>query len=86
MIYVIATIELESRREREVPGGAERIAGPWVHKEHGCIEYGPTVDVDGHSIQVTQRHTVVTLIRALQRCRSPEDSPHQPIIWNTESG
>jgi len=44
MIYVIATIELS-------PGGKEKYLAelkrvtPLVHKEKGCLEYGPAVDV-----------------------------------------
>ncbi len=62
MIYVIATIELS-------PGGKDKYLSelkrvmPLVHKEKGCIEYGPTVDVPaGLPIQVPQRNNVVTLI------------------------
>jgi len=62
MIYVIATIELN-------PGGKEKYLAelkrvmPLVHKEKGCLEYGPTVDVPtGIPIQVPQRENVVTLI------------------------
>jgi len=62
MVYVIATIELN-------PGGKEKYLAelkrvmPLVHKEKGCLEYGPTVDVPtGIPIQVPQRENVVTLI------------------------
>ena len=62
MIYVIATIELN-------PGGKDKYLSelkrvmPMVHKEKGCLEYGPTVDVPtGIPIQVPQRDNVVTLI------------------------
>lgn len=62
MIYVIAAIELS-------PGGKEKYLAelkrvmPLVHKEKGCLEYGPTVDVPtGIPIQLPQRDNIVTLI------------------------
>ncbi len=62
MIYVIATVELN-------PGGKEKYLAelkrvmPLVHKEKGCLAYGPTVDLPtGIPIQVPARDNVVTLI------------------------
>ena len=62
MVYVIATVEL-------TPGGKDKYLSelkrvmPMVHKEKGCLEYGPTVDVPtGIPIQVPRRDNVVTLI------------------------
>jgi quinol monooxygenase YgiN len=62
MVYVIATVELN-------PGGKDKYLTelkrvmPLVHKEKGCLKYGPTVDVPtGIPIQVPQRENVVTLI------------------------
>ena len=69
MIYVIATVELN-------PGGREKYLAemkrvmPMVHKENGCLEYGPNVDVPmGIPIQVPPRENVVTLI---EKWESPE--------------
>jgi len=62
MIYVIATIELS-------PGGKEKYLAelrrvtPLVHKEKGCLEHGPAVDVPtGIPIQIPRRDNVVTLV------------------------
>ena len=69
MIYVIATVELN-------PGGKEKYLAemkrvmPMVHKEKGCLEYGPNVDVPmGIPIQGPPRENVVTLI---EKWESPE--------------
>ncbi|PQO42900.1 putative quinol monooxygenase [Blastopirellula marina] len=62
MIHVIATIEIE-------PGCREQFLSafhdlvPLVHAEKGCIEYGPTVDVDtGIAAQGPLRDNVVTVM------------------------
>lgn len=62
MIHVIATIELE-------PGCREQFLSafhdlmPLVHAEKGCIEYGPTVDVEtGLAPQILLRDNVVTVM------------------------
>ena len=69
MIYVIATVELN-------PGGREKYLAemkrvmPMVHKENGCLEYGPNVDVPmGIPIQMPPRENVVTLV---EKWESPE--------------
>ena len=62
MIYVIATVELNEGGKGKYLAELKRVA-PWVHKEKGCLEYGPTADVPtGIPIQVPQRENVVTLI------------------------
>ncbi|MDQ2696439.1 MAG: antibiotic biosynthesis monooxygenase [Pseudomonadota bacterium] len=44
MIHVIATIELVPGRRQAFLEEFHRLV-PEVHKENGCIEYGPTVDL-----------------------------------------
>lgn len=44
MIHVIATIELAPGRRQDFLEEFHRIV-PEVHKENGCIEYGPAVDL-----------------------------------------
>jgi quinol monooxygenase YgiN len=62
MIYVIATVELSSGGKDKYLSELKRVM-PLVHKEKGCLEYGPTLDVPtGIPIQVPQRDNVVTLI------------------------
>lgn len=62
MIYVIATVELNSGGKEKYLAELKRVT-PAVLKEKGCLEYGPTVDVPtGIPIQVPQRNNVVTLI------------------------
>ncbi len=62
MIYVIATIELSEGGKDKYLAELKRVM-PLVHKEKGCLEYGPTVDVPtGIPIQIPQRANVVTLI------------------------
>ena len=62
MIYVIATIELTEEGKEKYLAELKRVT-PLVHKEKGCLEYGPTLDLPtGIPIQIPQRNNVVTLI------------------------
>jgi len=62
MIYVIATVELNEGDKEKYLAELKRVM-PLVHKEKGCLEYGPAVDVPtGIPIQVAPRQNVVTLI------------------------
>ena len=45
MIFVIATIELEEGKRDEFLGHFRALV-PSVEAEEGCLEYGPTVDVE----------------------------------------
>lgn len=79
MIYVIATVELTE-------GGKERYlaelkrAMPLVHKEKGCLDYGPMMDVPtGIPIQTPLRDNVVMLIEcweSLDALRTHLTQPH----------
>jgi len=62
MIYVIATVELNQGGKEKYLAELKRVM-PLVHKEKGCLDYGPTVDVPaGIPIQGPPRDDVVTLI------------------------
>ena len=62
MIYVIATIEVvEGKRDAFVSEFHKLV--PTVQAEEGCIEYGPTVDVDsGITAQGGARPNAVTIV------------------------
>lgn len=62
MIHVIATIEIaDGKRDGFLE--AFRLLVPKVLEEQGCIEYGPTVDVDsGIPVQIATRENVATII------------------------
>ena len=60
MIFVIATIEIEAGRREDFLEEFHKIV-PDVHAEDGCLEYGPTVDLE-------------TTIDAQPDAREPEES------------
>ena len=62
MIHVIATIEL-APGQREAFLKEFHAIVPLVHAETGCLEYGPTIDVDsGVAAQGPPRDNVVTVV------------------------
>ena len=62
MIYVIATIEVHPGKRGAFLEEFHALV-PKVHAEGGCIEYGPTVDVDsGIEAQGGVRANVVTIV------------------------
>jgi quinol monooxygenase YgiN len=62
MIYVIATIRLNSECRNKFLAEFRKIV-PAVLAEDGCIEYGPTIDVETNiSAQGAAREDVVTVI------------------------
>ncbi|MCC9605242.1 antibiotic biosynthesis monooxygenase [Blastopirellula sp. JC732] len=62
MIHVIATIELEPGLRNQFLSAFHELV-PLVHAEKGCIEYGPTVDVEtGLGPQLPLREDVVTVV------------------------
>ena len=79
MIYVIASIEVQ-------PGKADAFLAefhalvPKVHAEEGCIEYGPTRDVDsGIEIQGGVRENTVTIVEkweSLDALKAHLTAPH----------
>ncbi len=62
MIHVIATIELHPGRRADFLREFHRIV-PAVLAENGCVDYGPTVDLEtGLSAQLPLREDVVTIV------------------------
>ena len=62
MIYVIASVELKQGRRNDFVDEFRKIV-PFVREEEGCLEYGPTVDVDTNiSAQGDARENVVTVV------------------------
>lgn len=62
MIYVIATVTVVDGKRPDFLEEFQKIV-PQVQKESGCIEYGPTIDVDtGIPAQKLVRDNVVTIM------------------------
>jgi quinol monooxygenase YgiN len=62
MIHVVATVEIApGKRDQWLGLFAELV--PKVLAEDGCIEYGPTIDIDsGIGRQIPIRENVVTVL------------------------
>jgi len=79
MIHVIATIELHPGTRERFLEEFRRIV-PEVRAETGCLEYGPTVDVDVTIARVPPpRGDVVTVIEKWEDAgalRAHLDAPH----------
>ena len=62
MVHVIATIEVvEGKRDKFISIFKENL--PNVLAEDGCLDYGPTVDLDsGIPVQMPVRDNVVTVV------------------------
>lgn len=79
MIHVIATIEVAAGKLEAFLEEFRRIV-PTVRQEAGCIEYGPTVDVET-DLQVVQPHrpdtvTVVERWESLKALEAHLKAPH----------
>ncbi len=79
MIHVIATINLaEGTRDLFLEEFHKLV--PDVHAEDGCIEYGPTVDVDsGSDAQIPVRSNTVTVVEkweSLDHLAAHSVAPH----------
>ena len=62
MIYVIATIEVNDGKRDDFIEHFKALV-PSVHAEDGCIEYGPTVDLETNlGAQIDGRPNVVTIV------------------------
>lgn len=62
MIYVIATIEVNDGKRDDFIKHFKALV-PSVHAEDGCIEYGPTVDLETNiGAQIDGRPNVVTIV------------------------
>lgn len=79
MIHVIATIDLaEGTRDLFLAEFHKLV--PEVHAEDGCIEYGPTIDVDsGSDAQIPLRSNTVTVVEkweSLDHLAAHSVAPH----------
>ena len=62
MIFVIATIEVKPGKRDAFLAEFHKLM-PKVHKEKGCIEYGPAVDAKSDiKAQIPLRDNVVTIM------------------------
>jgi len=78
MIHVVAVITTNAG-QREAVLQAFRANVPAVHAEHGCIEYGATVDADAGSIQTKfgpDTFVVIEKWASLDALKAHAASPH----------
>ena len=79
MIHVIATIELAEGRRDDFLIEFHKLV-PQVHAEQGCLQYGPTVDVDsGIAAQGPARENFVTVVEqweSLEALQAHLIAPH----------
>lgn len=79
MIHVIATVELHDGQREAFLAEFHKIV-PDVHKEEGCLEYGPTVDAATDiGAQIPFRANVVTIVEkwgSLEHLRQHSNAPH----------
>jgi len=79
VIHVIATIEVV-RGKRDAFLAEFRQVVPLVRAEAGCLDYGPTVDLDtGLGAQLPVRDHVVTVVErweSLEALRAHLQAPH----------
>ena len=82
MIYVIATVEVKpGKREAFLAEFHRNI--PNVRAEKGCIEYGPTLDVQSElKAQIPLRDNTVTIVEkweSLQALHAHAQAPHMGV-------
>ncbi len=79
MIYVIASIEVKPGERTAFIDEFHKLV-PKVQAEEGCLEYGPTVDVDsGIDAQGGTRENVVTIVEkweSLDHLKAHLAAPH----------
>lgn len=79
MIHVIATVELRPGKRESFLAEFHRVV-PLVRAEAGCLEYGPTVDLNtGIAVQLAVRDNVVTVVEkweSLDALRAHMAAPH----------
>ena len=79
MIFVIATIELADGRRDDFLAEFRQIV-PQVRAETGCIEYGPTIDVESNiPAQPPARANVATIVEKWESLAALKDhlvAPH----------
>ena len=78
MIHVIATIEVRPGKRAAFLVEFHRIV-PLVRAEVGCIEYGPTVDVDsGIAVQGAIRENVAVIVEKWESLEALKTHLHAP--------
>ncbi len=79
MIHVIASIEVNEGCKEAFLGEFRKLIAP-VRAEDGCLEYGPTVDVDtGFAAQGGVDENVVTIVEkweSLDALKAHLSAPH----------
>lgn len=79
MIHVIATIEVKPGKREAFLAEFQRIVS-LVRAEAGCLEYGPTIDVDsGISVQGPLRENVAVIVEkweSLPALKAHLQAPH----------
>ena len=79
MIHVVATIELAAGQRNSFLKHFHQLV-PLVHQEQGCIEYGPTVDLETDiAAQGPTRENVVTVMEkweSLEALQAHLMAPH----------
>ena len=86
MIHVIATIELAEGRREDFLREFHQLV-PQVRAEQGCLQYGPTVDVDsGIAAQGPARENFVTVVEQWENLEALEAhlaAPHMNAYRET---
>ena len=79
MIYVIATVDVADGKRSDFLEEFRKVV-PQVRKEAGCIEYGPTMDVNtGIPAQQPVRDNVVTIMEkweSIEALQAHLTAPH----------
>lgn len=82
MVHVIATITLKPGKRKKFLKEFHKLM-PKVHKEKGCIEYGPTVDLrTGLPVQPALRRDVVVVVekwKSLKALKAHLVAPHMAL-------
>jgi quinol monooxygenase YgiN len=79
MIFVIAAIEVKPGTRDEFLADFHKLV-PLVHAEEGCIEYGPTIDLETNFAALPEsRENIVTVVEKWESLCHLEDhliAPH----------
>ncbi|HEU20181.1 MAG TPA: antibiotic biosynthesis monooxygenase [Deltaproteobacteria bacterium] len=82
MIYVIATVTVIKGKRTDFLEEFRKVL-PLVHKEAGCIEYGPTIDVNtGIPAQKLVRDNVITIMEkweSIEALQAHLTAPHMTV-------
>jgi quinol monooxygenase YgiN len=82
MIHVLATVEVAPGRREDYLREFRKVI-PDVHREKGCIEYGPAVDIPtGLPVEIPLRDNVVVIIEkweSLDDLKAHLAAPHMKV-------